>query len=164
MGTEATPLLDALGHPLLPIDPRSVSGAAAIELAPRPESVGRARDFARGTLHSWRLDEQFDSVALVVSELVTNALRHGVDHCAPEWGPLQARPRLELELIRCTARLVCAVRDPSERAPRPAHADSAAESGRGLHLVECFSDDWGWRRLHGKGRGKIVWATFLTKS
>ncbi|GAA3855649.1 ATP-binding protein [Streptomyces sedi] len=164
MGTEATPLLDALGHPLLPVDPRSVSDAAAIELAPRPESVRQARDFARVTLHSWQLDEQFDCVALVVSELVTNALRHGVAPRTPEWVPAQARPRLELELVRCTARLVCAVRDPSERAPRPAHADSAAESGRGLHLVESFSDDWGWRPLHGKARGKIVWAIFLTDS
>ncbi|KAB8163825.1 ATP-binding protein [Streptomyces sp. 3MP-14] len=164
MGTEATPLLEELGHPFLPVDPGSVSGAAAIGLVPRPESVRQARDFTRRTLHSWRLGEQFDAVALVVSELVTNALRHGLGRRTLDWGhgtgPMRAD--LELELMLSTSRLVCAVRDPSELEPRPARADSAAESGRGLQLVESFSDDWGWRRLSGKGRGKIVWAIFLT--
>lgn len=42
----------------------------------------------------------------------------------------------------------------------PHEADSAAESGRGLYLVESFSDSWGWHPLAGAAHGKIVWAQF----
>ncbi|WP_062210444.1 ATP-binding protein [Streptomyces sp. NBRC 109706] len=164
MGTEATPLLDELGLTFLPVDPRGVSASASVDLSPRPESVRQAREFTRRTLQDWRLAGQFDTVALVVSELVTNALRHGLSRRTLDWGhgtgPM--RTDLELELMRGDAWLVCAVRDPSDSVPRPALADSAAESGRGLHLVDSFSDDWGWRRLTGNGRGKIVWARFQT--
>ncbi|UED85587.1 ATP-binding protein [Streptomyces profundus] len=164
MGTEATPLLDELGLTFLPVDPRGVSASASVDLAPRPESVRQAREFTRRTLKSWSLAEHFDAVALVVSELVTNALRHGMGRRTLDWGhgtgPM--RTDLELELLCGDSWLVCAVRDPSESAPRPALADSGAEGGRGLHLVDSFSDDWGWRRLTGDARGKIVWARFGT--
>jgi hypothetical protein len=42
----------------------------------------------------------------------------------------------------------------------PGAADLAAESGRGLYLVESFSDGWGWHPLAGALRGKVVWALF----
>ncbi|MDT0341792.1 ATP-binding protein [Streptomyces litchfieldiae] len=169
MGTEGTPMLDLLRHQVLPVDMRTLSGTATLALASRPESVRRARDFTRSTLHGWRLPEQFDAVALVVSELVTNALRHGVrsvngssgEH-AGDYEPAPAPTAVELELMRYSGRLVCAVHDPSELAPRVGEMDGAAESGRGLHLVECFSDGWGWRPLTGERPGKVVWAVFRT--
>ncbi|MGP3968168.1 ATP-binding protein [Streptomyces sp. 6N223] len=122
----------------------------------------RAREFTRATLQGWRLPEQFDAVALVVSELVTNALRHGVDRRRN--GRNGEGPVVELELMRYARRLICAVRDDSEAEPTKTGpdgvADPVAESGRGLHLVDCFSDSWGWRPLTGERRGKIVWAVF----
>ncbi|UCM89475.1 ATP-binding protein [Streptomyces marincola] len=182
MGTGGTPMLDVLGHRSLPVDVRTLSGTATLPLASRPESVRTARNFTRSTLHGWRLPEQFDAVSLVVSELVTNALRHGTaarpaepepaaPATAPPAGPQAGRPAVngaaaraavELELIRCAGRLVCAVRDPSAAGPRLGEVDGTAESGRGLHLVECFSDGWGWRPLTGERRGKVVWAVFRT--
>ncbi|MDT0307438.1 ATP-binding protein [Streptomyces sp. DSM 44917] len=165
MGTEGAPVLDVLGQPqTVPVDLRTLSGTATLGLPPRPESVRRARDFTRATLLGWRLPEQFDSVALVVSELVTNALRHGLARRFPL--PAPPVPAVELELMRCSGRLVCAVQDPSVTAPRtPAgpldEPDDTAESGRGLHLVDSFSDGWGWRPLTGD-RGKVVWAVFRT--
>ncbi|RKN10083.1 ATP-binding protein [Streptomyces radicis] len=168
MGTKGTPMLDSLGHQSPPVDLRTLSGTATLGLAPRPESVRRARDFTRSTLHGWRLPEQFDAVALVVSELVTNAVRHGVgvrpttfdeEGHAYDGGE---RSAVELELMRCSGRLICAVQDPSAAAPRVGEMDGVAESGRGLHLVECFSDGWGWRALAGERRGKVVWAVFRT--
>ncbi|GAB2903570.1 ATP-binding protein [Streptomyces mayteni] len=172
-------MLDQLGQPFPPVDLRTLSGTATLGLTQRPESVRRAREFTRSTLMGWRIPEHFDSVGLVVSELVTNALRHGVgprptagsgggvpsqSTGQPAAAVTVSRPLVELELMRCARRLICAVQDPSGALPRtsqPGGMDGSAESGRGLHLVECFSDGWGWRMLTS-GRGKVVWAVFQT--
>ncbi|MCL2729487.1 MAG: ATP-binding protein, partial [Actinomycetia bacterium] len=58
-----------------------------------------------------------------------------------------------------TSRVVCAVRDPSVTAPIAKDPDYVAETGRGLHLVGSFSENWGWHPL--SGAGKVVWALFL---
>ncbi|MGW8378640.1 ATP-binding protein [Streptomyces sp. ODS28] len=165
MGTEGSTVLEPLGQwqGLPPLEASAVSGSASCSLPPRYEAVRSAREFTRSTLHRWGLGDQFDGVALVVSELVTNALRHGLTGA----GRPQAdgEPPVRLHLVRWSARLVCAVRDPSEAAPETAEPDEefvdfSAESGRGLHLVECFSDDWGWHPLTGALCGKVVWALF----
>ncbi|WP_275463596.1 ATP-binding protein [Streptomyces noursei] len=166
MGTRVSTMLDfePLWQGFPPVDPLAVSGSASCPLPPRYESVGGARKFTRDTLVGWGLEELFDGVGLVVSELVTNALRHAV-LAAPEHpgfgadftdGALPAR----LHLMRWSSRLVCAVRDPSDASPEAGEADSADESGRGLYLVDSFSDSWGWHRLSGGRHGKIVWALF----
>ncbi len=72
---------------------------------------------------------------------------------------------MRLHLLRWTERLVCAVRDPSDespvtRDPRDLPDDCSAESGRGLFLVDSFSDGWGWQPLSGALGGKVVWALF----
>ncbi|UQA93959.1 ATP-binding protein [Streptomyces halobius] len=157
MGTRVLTMLDEqLWQGLPPVDPLSVSGSVSCILPPRYESVSGARKFTRDTLHGWNLDELFDGVALVVSELVTNALRHAV-LAAPG---LTDAPPARLHLMRWSARLVCAVRDPSGASPVAGEADSAAESGRGLYLVDSFSDSWGWHPMAGAAPGKIVWALF----
>ncbi|WP_326598381.1 ATP-binding protein [Streptomyces sp. NBC_01803] len=161
MGTNGTPMLDLLGRQFLPADLRTLSSTATLGLPPRPESVRQARDFTRNTLQGWRLPELFDGVALVVSELVTNALRHGAHTREADFEPA-APSTVELELMRCARRLICAVQDPSDASPRLGSVDGSAESGRGLHLVECFSDGWGWRPLTGGRHGKVVWAVFQT--
>ncbi|WP_342746992.1 ATP-binding protein [Streptomyces aidingensis] len=165
-------MLEQLGRQVPLVDPRHLAGAATLALPGRLDSVRSAREFARTTLDGWQLPDQWDAVSLVVSELVTNALRHGVAAARPvnpvnPAGPVEAvdpggaEPSgVELELLRTARRLVCAVRDPGDMPPRMAEADAAAESGRGLHLVECFSDGWGWRRLTGGRHGKVVWAVF----
>ncbi|MGW1378229.1 ATP-binding protein [Streptomyces sp. NPDC002446] len=157
MGTKVLTMLEPLWQGFPPVDPLAVSGSASCPLPPRYESVRHARQFTRDTLQGWELDGLFDSVGLVVSELVTNALRHAV-LAAPEHG--DATPAARLHLMRWSQRLICAVRDPSEGSPVAGEADSAAESGRGLYLVESFSDGWGWHPLTGLSHGKIVWALF----
>lgn len=164
MGSEGTPVLEPLGQHLPPLAGLVPGGTAALGLPGRLDSVRRAREFTRDTLQKWQLGEELEPVALVVSELVTNALRHGV----PPW---QLRPEeahrsvVELELMLCAGRLVCAVQDPGSAAPRMRGTDGEpagveAESGRGLHLVESFSDGWGWRALTNRHHGKVVWAVF----
>lgn len=150
-----------------PIDPSDVSGSATCALPARYEAVGGARQFTRATLSGWGLSERFDDVALVVSELVTNALRHAL----PAELPREPQdPPVRLHLMRWTSRLVCAVRDPSQASPVAAEAADSAESGRGLFLVDSFSDCWGWHpspvlttesAASGPApRGKVVWALF----
>ena len=68
---------------------------------------------------------------------------------------------MRLHLLRWTERLVCAVRDPSHDSPVARDTDDfSAESGRGLFLVESFSDGWGWHPMAGTLSGKVVWALF----
>ncbi|MEU5213393.1 ATP-binding protein [Streptomyces sp. NPDC020742] len=157
MGTKVLTMLQPLWQGFPPADPLAVPGSASCTLPPHYESVGCARRFTRETLQGWELEDLFDSVALVVSELVTNALRHAV-LATPEHAG--ATPPARLHLMRWSQRLVCAVRDPSDDSPVAGEADSAAESGRGLYLVESFSDSWGWHPLTGVTHGKIVWAQF----
>jgi anti-sigma regulatory factor (Ser/Thr protein kinase) len=109
-----------------------------------------ARDVATATLRQWGLDELCFDVELVVSELVTNALRHAVPHLSPAWP-------IRLRLLYHAAYLVCAVQDPSHRPPAVTEEDNFSESGRGLHLVEALSVAWGWSLLR---HGKVVWAAF----
>ncbi|MQA83121.1 MAG: ATP-binding protein [Streptosporangiales bacterium] len=153
-------------HPYL--GPSGASAdATACALRPQPESVKVARDFARRTLGGWNMTALYDDLALVVSELVTNALRHAVltcgeareaqpEPCAATY-PDPRRP-IRLSLQRNGAHVVCAVTDPSDDIPQRRQPDHIAETGRGLHLVESFSRAWGWTPL--AGRGKVVWALF----
>ncbi|WP_239067459.1 ATP-binding protein [Actinomadura bangladeshensis] len=140
---------------------------------PDPESVTAARHFALCRLAEWNLSELADDVGLVVSELVTNALRHsggvnsggrpGVDvHREGVYGdpadPLGSAPSaIRLRLGHEAPWLLCGIMDASRTAPRRKEPDYIAETGRGLHLVESFSVRWGWRALH---QGKVVWALF----
>jgi PAS domain S-box-containing protein len=105
-----------------------------------PRSVGRARELARGRLLGWDLEPLVDTTELLVSELVTNALRYG-----------EGEIRLRLLLDRT---LVCEVWDAGLVQPRRRRARDTDEGGRGLQLVGLLSAAWGSRRTH---RGKTVW-------
>ncbi|RRR87393.1 ATP-binding protein [Streptomyces sp. RP5T] len=152
-------MLEPLRQGLPPLDPAAVSDAASCSLPARYEAVGDARRFTRRTLDQWDLGDRFDDVCLVVSELVTNALRHAMP--APGVLAGEPNPPVRLHLMRWTGRLVCAVRDPSQESPVARDSDDfSAESGRGLFLVDSFSDSWGWHPMAGTLGGKVVWALF----
>ncbi|MFF7747996.1 SpoIIE family protein phosphatase [Streptomyces sp. NPDC007971] len=105
-----------------------------------PRSVGRAREYARAQLVSWDMEPLVDTTELLVSELVTNALRYG-----------EGEIRLRLLLDRT---LVCEVWDSGLVQPRRRRARDTDEGGRGLQLVGLLSAAWGSRRTP---RGKTVW-------
>ncbi|MEU8031125.1 ATP-binding protein [Streptomyces sp. NPDC049099] len=151
-------MLKPLRQGLPPLDPAAVSDAASCALPARYDAVREARRFTRTTLDQWDAGDRFDDICLVVSELVTNALRHGFPGDA---GCSEPAPSVRLHLMRWSERLVCAVRDPSHETPVPRDSDDfSAESGRGLFLVDSFADSWGWHPLAGALHGKVVWALF----
>lgn len=110
------------------------------QLPREPRSVGRARELARGRLLAWGLDDLVDTTELLVSELVTNALRY-------------AEGEIRLRLLRDRT-LVCEVWDAGLVQPRRRRARDTDEGGRGLQLVGLLSVAWGSRRTP---RGKTVW-------
>ncbi|MFR9795380.1 ATP-binding protein [Streptomyces sp. MS06] len=109
-----------------------------------PGAVRAARACVRGRLRDWDLDGLGDLAALLVSELVTNALRHST-------GPIGVR------LVRPDAPdrgLLVEVSDPLPDPPRERVARPEDESGRGLQLVASSSRRWGTRPGEV---GKTVW-------
>ncbi len=116
---------------------------AEIAVPAGPAGLGEARGRARALLTGWLVEADIvDSVVLLMSELVTNALVHGRS-------PLSARLR------RTGSRVIVEVADGDPRMPRRRHADVDDEGGRGLELVSLIASRWGTRSA---GAGKVVWA------
>ena len=132
--------------------PSPAQPSATCRLGPRPESVKTGRDFARATLLDWDLPALTDLAELVVSELVTNALRHGV----PSAHRLTSEHCIRLRLLAQAPFVMCMVTDPGHEIPVLRESEPTCESGRGLNVVECCSVRWGWHLLDEGG--KVVWA------
>ncbi|MCT9081168.1 SpoIIE family protein phosphatase [Streptomyces fulvoviolaceus] len=109
-------------------------------LEPEDAAPGRARRLARRALARWGMEELTDSVELLVSEVVTNAVRYAT------------RP-VTLRLLR-TDVLRCEVGDDVPQLPRLRQARATDEGGRGLYLVNRLARRWGATRL---STGKVVW-------
>ncbi|MCK7622636.1 SpoIIE family protein phosphatase [Streptomyces sp. RS10V-4] len=117
---------------------------ASWELACNPAVVGRAREMAGRQLADWELPDLTFTTELVVSELVTNAIRYGS-------GPIRLRLILEHTLI-------CEVCDGSSTSPYLRHPRTTDEGGRGLFLISQFTHRWGTRYT---ADGKVIWAEQL---
>jgi anti-sigma regulatory factor (Ser/Thr protein kinase) len=115
-----------------------------VRLLPEPASVRRARDIVREHVCPLQDEAARETAALLVSELVTNAVKHGV-------------PPIELAVL-CGPEhvLQVRVRDAGNGLPTPVVAQAGEEGGRGLALTQLLSDDWGVDPDH---LGKTVWFT-----
>jgi len=127
---------------------------AVRSLGAQPRPVRAARDFTAATLRRWGATERAEDVAVVVSELVTNALRYGL----PGSDPARPASRMRFGLVQPGPCVVCAVADPSRAAPAVQETDVLAETGRGLHVVGALADAWGYTTPGDTG--KAVWAMF----
>ncbi len=135
----------------------TASQIASCPLDPGVTAPGAARDFTRQILGSWGLLVLAEDATVIVSELVTNALRHGAHGTN---GPVcdgSGHDRIELILLRQPGQMVCAVTDPGAEPPVKAAPDPSAEAGRGLHVIEALAAAWGWTRVDA--HKKAVWAT-----
>ncbi|MFF7928499.1 SpoIIE family protein phosphatase [Streptomyces mirabilis] len=105
-----------------------------------PSAVADVRAAAARLLDDWDMKEEAFTLELILSELVTNAIRHAT-------GPIGVR------LIRDRS-LICEVSDGSSVSPHLRRATTMDEGGRGLFLVAQFADRWGTRYTSG---GKVIW-------
>ncbi|MQA96456.1 MAG: ATP-binding protein [Streptosporangiales bacterium] len=150
----------------IPVDvvPRTSGDAptAAVALPGEFTSVHTARRFTERLLRRWGLERFCEDAQLIVSELVTNALRHANVRGEPEPDPLStdgvwAWPRPIRLALACTDEgVTCLVADTSSREPVARHFDGLMPGGRGLHIVAALSREWGTTPL-ARG-GKVVWA------
>ena len=126
---------------------------------PRPDawSVRAGRDFAIATVSRWGAAEQGDDIAMVVSELLTNALRHAL----PDTGQAPRPGSIRLALLQPGRSVICAVADPSPKTPAPQDPGILCEGGRGLHVISALADAWGCTAPNHAG--KAVWALFSLK-
>ncbi|MGV9314240.1 SpoIIE family protein phosphatase [Streptomyces sp. NPDC003691] len=144
---------DAVLRALLPENPRDdiallvgrtrvldTSRVAEWEVPSDPSAVADVRARVAGTLKEWDLEDEAFTTELILSELVTNAIRYAA-------GPIRVR------LIRDRA-LICEVSDHSSTSPHLRQAASTDEGGRGLFLVAQFADRWGTRYTPD---GKVIW-------
>jgi anti-sigma regulatory factor (Ser/Thr protein kinase) len=124
-----------------------VDQQASLELVPALRAPRAARAFVAETLTAWDIQaEEVDAAQLVVSELVTNAVLHS---------PESATISLHLRLTDGAVRVLVTDGSPG-RPERRAHPEPwTAESGRGVQIVEAFTEQWG-TETHG-GSGKTVW-------
>ncbi|MEV5879412.1 amino acid permease [Streptomyces sp. NPDC052101] len=112
----------------------------AWELPPDPAMVGDARNTSTEQLSAWGLDDLAFTTELIVSELVTNAIRYTA-------GPVHVR------LIRDQS-LICEVSDTGHTSPHLRHAETDDEGGRGLFIIAQMAQRWGTRYTP---TGKTIW-------
>ncbi len=143
--TVTGPALSATGP-----EARSGGGGAIhrtyMQVPAEPGAVPQARRITRQALEGWRLGRIADDAALVVSELMTNAV-----NTAPA-------ADVALYLAADSDRLTLLVWDASPELPTRHQHDDDAMSGRGLEIIDALADRWGsWGPVSG---GKVVWAWF----
>ena len=120
-----------------------------LELGALVSAVPCARLHARQVLREWGIGNLGGSAELLVTELITNAVRAsreaGLDSAVRLW------------LLSDSAQILILVWDASPRPPVLTEASDEAEHGRGLMLVDAVSEQWGWYSREEDG-GKFVWA------
>lgn len=121
---------------------------ATLSLSAAGSAPSQARRFVTRQLRAWALPQCEDVAALVVSELVTNALLH-------------ARTDMVVALRRSNGSVLVEVTDGSTVQPAERHFSVHAGTGRGLNLVASVAQDWGVRREQS---GKTVWAALSVEA
>ena len=135
----------------LPVSPRAWPRVSKLELGPLPTAIGCARDHAREVLIEWRLGQLIDDAVLLVSELMTNALR--ASRALPTPAPIVLR------LLANDSQLLIEAWDQWVDGLDLKPGASDDEHGRGLAVVTALSNRWGVGRI--QDNYKVVWCELL---
>lgn len=122
---------------------RGEASRESIRLATGEAGLAMARRFVVRATVAAGWEDHVDDVALLTSELATNAVLHGQRPIAVTVDAGETRLRVE-------------VKDAAPALPVELDIDPETEHGRGLAIVEAVADEWGAERVHGNG--KVVWA------
>ncbi|MEX2587218.1 MAG: ATP-binding protein [Actinomycetota bacterium] len=114
---------------------------ADLRLPAQAAALASARRFTESRLAQWHVPQLTDSLNLLVTELVTNAVVHGGTEA-------------HLKLLFDSRRLRVEVRDGSSAEPRVQRYSTTATTGRGMQIVDSLADRWGTKR---EDVGKVVW-------
>jgi anti-sigma regulatory factor (Ser/Thr protein kinase) len=126
-----------------------------------PSAAGAARRETAQTLKDWGLADLIDVAELLVSELVSNAVKAtGTLVVHPTYAELRRLPTVALELRHERGPLIIAVWDVDPAPPVLRDVDERSEGGRGLHLVQALSSRWGYYPVED---GKCVWCELLPR-
>ncbi|HTA04622.1 MAG TPA: ATP-binding protein [Streptosporangiaceae bacterium] len=128
--------------------------------APESHAIAAARSFTFQTMHKWGVTDRADDIAAVVTELLTNAIRHALPQAQHATGTLSPWP-IKVGLLHPGSHVICAIADPSTELPELREPDWQDESGRGLLVVSSLSDHWGCSAAPDE-QGKVVWGAFAT--
>jgi anti-sigma regulatory factor (Ser/Thr protein kinase) len=142
-----------------PASARSWPLRCYLELRAVPVAVPIARRHVRNILQKWQIRALADTVELLVSEIVTNAVSASASVTGQQDEPGQQAGMLPVRLWLASDRHVVTIRvwDADHHRPRAQDAEPDTETGRGLLLVEALSAQWGCHVVEGQN-GKIVWA------
>lgn len=131
---------------------------STLEFGAFPSAVPCARLHARAILREWDLTETADTIELVVSELVTNAVAASECHDGqPTYERRAGLPAVVLRLSAQELRVLVEVWDDAPTGPIRRDSRHDEERGRGLMLVEALAERWGYYAPQ-HGFGKVVWA------
>lgn len=137
---------------------------SGLELGALPSAVPCARLHTKQMLWEWALENVSDSVEVIVSELMTNAVAASArltgSRYRGQWRP--GVPPVRLDLCSDKERVLIEVWDGDDRLPEPQRDEVLAESGRGLLLVATLSTERGTYKPQGAS-GKTVWA-YVTRA
>ncbi len=148
----ATPESDSGAGAATTVSPQWWPLVTSLELGALPTAAGCARLHAKSMLAEWNLDQHGEDAALLVSELVTNALQASRS--------LAERPPITLRLLADHQQLIIEVWDRSPAdLTTPDGEDPASERGRGLQIVAGLSSRWGVQRLDASL--KVVWCELV---
>ncbi|MFC6065057.1 ATP-binding SpoIIE family protein phosphatase [Streptomyces ochraceiscleroticus] len=128
------------------LEPRAPVRRTVLTIAQaEPERISEARGQIRDVLHDWADEDQIDSAALMVSEMVTNVLLHTDG---------DALLIAEISGVKGSRRVRVDVADSSDELPHRRRPGELASSGRGLVLMELLAGAWG---VNPRGDGKSIW-------
>lgn len=138
---------------------KPISFSDTLDIVAATDSTAIARIFLRRTLRYWRATHVVDDMLTVGTELTTNAIEECEKYSNGQWRRPPASKLIRLRLLGFASTVALEVWDRCPSEPQLLPLDFERESGRGLHMVEALSVNWGFYPV--TPWGKVVWSELV---